>query len=139
VILAAKPTMIDAQEEAALAYEQWAATLPPKFAPSAYRSALSGGKEKIVWGWGKISQMAQRNPAFRERFFNARYHVALCRYLQGKTSGDAAVTKQAIKDITSLVVLYPDMGGKEQRAKFDALLKQIQQAAGEPATGLPQA
>ncbi|TWT86349.1 hypothetical protein [Neorhodopirellula pilleata] len=139
VILTAKPTMIDAQEEAALAYEQWAATLPPKFAPSAYRSALSGGKEKIVWGWGKISQMAQRNPAFRERFFNARYHVALCRYLQGKASGDAAVTKQAIKDITSLVVLYPDMGGEEQRAKFDALLKQIQQAAGEPVTGLPQA
>lgn len=139
VILTAKPTMIDAQEEAALAYEQWAATLPPKFAPSAYRAALSGGKENVVWGWGKISQMAQRNPAFRERFFKARYHVALCRYLQGKTSGDAAVTKQAIKDITSLVVLYPDMGGKEQRAKFDALLKQIQQAAGEPVTGLPQA
>ena len=137
VILQAKPTMIDAQEEAALAYEQWAATLPPKFAPSAYRSALSGGKEKIVWGWGKISKMAQRNPAFRERFFNARYHVALCRFLQGKTGKSDPIVKQAIKDITSLAVLYPDMGGTEQRDKFDALLKQIQKEAGEPTTGLP--
>lgn len=137
VILKAKPTMIDAQEEAALTYEQWAAVLPAKHAPSSYRSAISGGKQKVIWGWGKIGLMAMRNPAFRQRFFNARYHIALCRFLQGKSSGDQSVTKQAIKDITALTVLYPDMGGEEFYPKFDALLKKVQSAAGVAVTGLP--
>ncbi|MFK8114892.1 MAG: hypothetical protein AB8B91_22005 [Rubripirellula sp.] len=137
-ILQAKPTMIDAQEEAALTYEQWAAELPPKLAPNAYRSALSGGKKKIVWGWGKISAMAQRNKAFRDRFFNARYHIANCRYLQGKTAKDPKVIAQAIKDITGLTTLYPDMGGPQRWAQFNALLKKIQKEAGQPQTGLPK-
>jgi hypothetical protein len=49
---------------------------------------------------------------------------------------DNAIIEQAIRDITGLVVLYPEMGGQEQKQKFNALLKQIQQAAGQPAVGL---
>ncbi|WP_044302619.1 hypothetical protein [Rhodopirellula sallentina] len=136
-ILAKKPTMIDAQEEGALAYEQWAATLAPKYRPSAYKAALSGGKKGIIWGWGKISQMTQRNPAFRDRFFRARYHVALCRFEQGQAADDKRVIQQAARDITSLSALYPEMGGANQYREFNALLKKIQVALGENPEGLP--
>ncbi|EMI42859.1 hypothetical protein [Rhodopirellula sp. SWK7] len=136
-ILTKKPTMIDAQEEGALAYEQWAATLAPKYRASAYKAALGGGKKGIIWGWGKISQMTQRNPAFRERFFTARYHVASCRFKQAQAANDKKLTQQAARDITSLAALYPDMGGPNQYREFNALLKKIQVDLGEDPDGLP--
>ncbi|MEP0345726.1 hypothetical protein, partial [Rhodopirellula bahusiensis] len=140
-VLKQKSMMLDAQKEAALTYEQWAGELDPKFAGRAYKSALSGGrpgpdKKNTIWGWGRISQLTQRNEQFREIFFESRYHVALCRYLRGKAMNSDAIIEQSIRDITGLVVLYPEMGGEEQKRKFNALLKQIQQAAGQPATGL---
>ena len=141
-VLKEKPMMLDAQKEAALTYEMWAGELAPGIASKAYSTALVGGRKgpdgkNIIWGWGRISTLTQRDPKFRSIFFDARYHVALCRYLQGKKAKDDRVVKQAIRDITSVAVLYPNMGGKEQRAKFDTLLKKIQQDAGEPANGLP--
>lgn len=138
-ILKTKPTMIDAQEEAALTYEQWAAVLPAKYKADAYQSAVGGGKDGAIWGWGKVSVMTQRNPAFRERFFNARYHLAFCRLGQGVAKNDPKLIQSAAGVITSLAGLYPDMGGPEQFRKFDSLLKKIQTQAGETATGLPPA
>lgn len=140
-VLLQKSMMLDAQKEAALTYEQWAGELDPKYAGRAYKSALSGGrpgpdKKNTIWGWGRISQLTQRGEQFRDIFFESRYHVALCRYLQGKAMNNNAIIEQAIRDITGLVVLYPEMGGAEQKRKFDALLKKIQQAAGQPAVGL---
>ncbi len=135
-ILKAKPTMIDAQEEAALTYQQWAAVLPAKYKADAYEAAVAGGKNGTIWGWGKISVMTQRSPAFRERFFNARYHLAECRFLQGQAAGDPKLSKSAAGVITGLVGLYPDMGGPDQFKKFDSLLKKIQAALGEPSVGL---
>lgn len=136
-ILTTRPTMIDAQEEAALAYEQWAAVLPAKYKANAYESALGGGKRGIVWGWGKISVMTQRNPEFRTRFFNARYHLALCRFHQGVAAKDPKLVQNAAGVITSLAGLYPDMGGPEQFRKFNALLKKTQIEAGKNPDGLP--
>ena len=43
-LLADKPMMLDAQMEAALAYEQWAATVDKKYTAAAYATALNGGK-----------------------------------------------------------------------------------------------
>ncbi|MEM9364740.1 MAG: hypothetical protein AAGD07_02015 [Planctomycetota bacterium] len=141
-VLKEKPMMLDAQKEAALTYEMWAGELAPGIASKAYATALMGGRKgpdgkNIIWGWGRISTLTQRDPKFRTIFFDARYHVALCRYLQGKKAKDDRIVKQAIRDITSVAVLYPELGGQEQRARFDALLKKIQTDAGEPANGLP--
>ncbi len=140
-VLKQKAMMLDAQKEAALTYEQWAGELEPKFAGRAYERALIGGrpgpdKKETIWGWGRISQLTHRNEQFRDIFFESRYHVALCRYLQGKAMNNNAIIEQSIRDITELVVLYPEMGGEEQKRKFDALLKQIQRAAGQPVVGL---
>jgi tetratricopeptide (TPR) repeat protein len=145
-LLKVKPTMLDAQTEAALAYEQWAATAPPNVAPKVYEAALTGArpdanKKNVIWGWGKISQETSRNPKFKDRFFNARYHVALCRFLSGKAENDQERKRQMIEksvtDITRAAALYPDLGGPEQRAKFDALLRLIQKELGQPEVGLP--
>ena len=145
-LLKEKPTMLDAQVEAALAYEQWAATAPPKFASKVYDAALAGARpdakgKKVIWGWGKISQETSRSPKFRDRFFNARYHVALCRFLSGKAETDPnrkqQMVEKSVTDITRVAALYPELGGPEQRAKFDALLRLIQKELKQPQVGLP--
>lgn len=145
-LLKEKPTMLDAQTEAALAYEQWAATAPPQVSSKVYDAALAGARpdaknKNVIWGWGKISQETSRNPKFQDRFFNARYHVALCRFLSGKANSDPTRKEQmvakAVTDITRVAALYPELGGPEQRAKFDALLKLIQKELRQPEVGLP--
>jgi len=44
---------------------------------------------------------------------------------------------KAVTDITRVAALYPELGGPEQRAKFDALLKLIQKEQRQPEVGLP--
>ncbi|WP_345327036.1 hypothetical protein [Novipirellula rosea] len=141
-ILLEKPTMLDAQVEAATAYETWAGELPDKFAPKAYQTALNGGrpgpnKQNTIWGWGKISKLTNGNEQFKEIFFDARYHIALSRFLWGRRAKDTSIMKRAITDITQVAGIYPELGSPAQRAKFDALLRQIQKEVGDPVKGLP--
>jgi hypothetical protein len=70
-------------------------------------------------------------------FFDARYHVALCRYLWGKAIKSVALKEKAITDVTKVYALYPDLGGAQQRSKFDQLLKLIQKDLGKKQQGLP--
>ena len=141
-ILKTKPAMLDVQIEAAQSYESWAAIVPPKFAGKAYASALNGARpganrQNVVWGWGKISVMASKSKAHQTKFFDARYHVALCRLKWGRATKDQRILGKAITDITKVNALYPAMGGPEQRAKFNQLLKTIQKQSGKSPTGLP--
>ncbi len=141
-LLSEKPLMLDAQMEAALAYEQWAAIVPPKFAGKAYASALNGArpddkKQNVIWGWGKVSQMTGRDPNYKAMFFDSRYHVALCRFLWGKAVKSTPLIEKSVTDITKVNALYPAMGGPKQRAKFDQLLKLIRKELGQQPVGLP--
>jgi tetratricopeptide (TPR) repeat protein len=141
-VLTANPMMIDAQVEAATAYEQWAGTIDPKYAGKAYESALQGArpgpdKKNVIWGWGRISKLVSGREDFRDTFFNARYHVALCRYLMGKAMKSNEIMEQAIKDITQVAALYPELGSPAKRAEFDALMKEIQKSLGKKPEGLP--
>ncbi len=146
-VLLKKPMMLDAQVEAATAYEFWAGTTKPEFAGKAYKSALLGArpnpndpkKANAIWGWGKISQLTSGKPQFTEIFFDARYHVARCRFLMGVANKSDAEMEKAIGDITQVVALYPDLGGPEQRQKFDTLLKEIQKRLNRTPDGLPPA
>lgn len=140
-ILKGSPTMLDAQIEAAKAYEQWAGAIDARYAARAYETALNGGRpdpngKNIIWGWGRISQMVSGRPEFREQFFEARYRVALCRFLMGKANQNERVLQQAVNDITQVAALYPELGGPERRGQFDLLLKEIQKALGRKADGL---
>lgn len=141
-LLTKTPMMLDAQIEAALAYEQWAGSVKPKYAGRAYEVALNGGRpnakqENVIWGWGRTSQLTQRDPKYKAKFFDARYHVALCRYLWGKRTKTKALIEKSAVDIKRVADLYPDLGGPEQRSKFDVLLKTIQKELGQQPVGLP--
>ncbi len=135
-ILDKKPTMIDAQIEAAGTYEDWAGALEPAFQQKAYTFAINGKPADNIWGWGKISTATMRNPNYADTFFLARYHIAEARLKQGKAAGDKRIIDQAAKDITSVVGIYPDLNNEATKAKFDALMRQIQIAQGKTPTGL---
>ena len=140
-ILSQKPTMLDAQKEGALCYEYYAGESEPKRAVKIYRAAISGGRpnakrENTIWGWGKISQLTSSKAQYQDQFFDARYHIALCRFMQGQKSKDKKMTEQAIKDVRDVEVRYPTLGGPKMRTKFDSLLKAIQKEAGQQQTGL---
>ena len=45
--------------------------------------------------------------------------------------------ERSASDITQVVALYPELGGPEQRKKFDALLRLIQKELRQPEVGLP--
>ena len=141
------PLMLEGQVEAALAYEAWAGTLSPKYAPKAYTAALKGARrgpngKNTIWGWDEISQKTsnniKRSENFKEKFFESRYHVALCLYLLGKAAKRDKDIRNAIKVIRAVATLYPDLGGAEHRAKYDVLMKEAQRAVGDQPTGLPQ-
>lgn len=140
-ILKQKPTMLDAQIEAATAYEQWAPSVG-RNTPKAYDWAMMGArpgadKKNVIWGWGKISLLTQRDAKRQAEFYDARYHIAVCRFRRGEALKSKKLIEQAIKDITSISDRYPELGSRAQRRKFDLLLREIQKAAGKPVTGLP--
>lgn len=109
-----------------------------------YKEAIVGirkaGQPKaLIWGWGGISQKTAGNAKFKETFYDARFHLARCRYLQGMAKGGGdkeKLLKDAKKDISLTKRLYPDLGGEKVKSKFDELLKTIQNALGEQPTGL---
>lgn len=141
-ILKATPMMLDAQIEAAKSYQQWAAGIEPKFATKAYESALLGARpgpdgKNVIWGWGKISKLISGKQEFRDSFFEARYQIALCRFMMGKTRQDNKLMEQAISDIQQVVALYPELGGEKRRRDFDLLMKEIQKSLGKSPDGLP--
>jgi tetratricopeptide (TPR) repeat protein len=113
--------------------------------------AISGGYklrstgENRIWGWLKLSQIAERaarsDAKYADAFFDARLNLARCRYLIAVRRGGAAAAAdlaQAKHSIQSVVRLYPELGGPQRRAQFDALLKEIQSSAGEPQIGLQE-
>ena len=141
-ILTDSPMMLDAQIEAARTYEQWAGRIDPRYATKAYESALVGARpgedrKNRIWGWGRISKLVSSRPEFRDTFFQARYHVAFCRFMMGKSSDNKRLIEQAANDINQVASLYPDLGGNQRRQEFDLLMKEIQKALGKNPDGLP--
>ncbi len=148
-ILMANNKMLEAQREAAYTYEEWAAALAAggdvKKGVDYYRYAMFGGRksrstrQNIIWGWGRLASMVQRNTKYKDVFYESRYNLADCRYEQGfiQSGTEKAETLQLAKrDILITQRLSKDMGGEEWYAKFDLLLKKIQRQLQEPANGL---
>ncbi len=129
------------QMEAARVLSEWGATGGEKY----FKEAISGKEldaaknENIVWGLAKLSNLTRRNPQYSSIFFDSRYTIALCYFGQAKKAPSAELkTKMGAvkKEIATVYQLYPQMGGPEWLAKFDALLKRAQKESGEPETGL---
>jgi hypothetical protein len=125
-VLKKRETVIDAQIQAAYAYQDWATEKP-----AYYELARKGSKKhKEIWGWGRIAKRVARNPKYRAVLHEALYNQALCRkeYAIGK-SGKSRTNylKRAEADIKRVKNLYPKMGGDTQRDKYEKLLKSIQE------------
>ena len=143
-ILRKKPMLLEPQREAALAFQDWGAENPLY-----YSLAIRGGraanddrgqKVNTIWGWAKLSNMVYSNPDYADAFYEARYNLATCRYLQSITQSGESKAKglaDALSEINYMIRTRPTLGGESWRAKYDELLKKIQQAAGQPVTGLP--
>ena len=146
-LLKTKPLTLEAQIEAAQTYESWAATLKPTTAYKAYRAALEGSRKgddgkNVIWGWAEISKRTSKaikqSADYKEKFFESRYHVALCLYLMGKAAKRDTDIKKAIKVIREAATFFPDLGGPDRRAQYDTLMKESQRAVGDPVTGVGQ-
>ena len=151
-VLAAQDNILTLQMEAARALQDGAdagKTGWYTLAIKGDRRNSSSGKN-VIWGWERTARITgpymRRKDAEREKFadafFESQYNVAYCRYRQGLAGGgdDRQKYLLAAKRIVNYVSgSFPELGGATRRGRFNALMKQIQQALGEPATGIQEA
>jgi tetratricopeptide (TPR) repeat protein len=150
-MLRAKPTMLDLQQAAASAFQDWGLA---KRDPAAFDKAIRGDRpqkdgKNLIWGWVRIAivaDAASRRPAgddapltpeaqqqlarFEDIFFEARYNVAKARYQAGMvTEGEARQNQlnAAKTNVEQMIRLYPDVGGPKWKPAYEELLKQINQ------------
>ncbi len=142
-VLAAANRKVVIQVEAAQTYQQWAEQ-PGQDARylDAARGAIVDPKTKqnIIWGWAQIAKKTQPYDQFRSMFHRARYNQALCYFKYGMRQRDKGLQSKyltlAEKTIVFTEKLYPAMGGKEWRTKYDNLLRQVQRSRNKRVTGL---
>ncbi|MDX1965090.1 MAG: hypothetical protein SFX18_18235 [Pirellulales bacterium] len=150
--LAAKPTLLVAQKEAAYTLQNWAAATKSgdKEKTKRYVLAANGEPDKagkpLIWGWNKISRTMYQQKGFRENdaikdlFFEARYNMARCIF---ERAAELDKKKQTIEYEKAKTIIRQDMididsrlGGPDRRAEYEDLTKKIQQALGQPTIGL---
>ena len=131
--------MVDAQVEAAYAYQSWGDEKPE------YLEMAIQGDERYqeVWGWGELARRVQSEARFRDVFHEARYNLAFCRFRQAQFATErwqrTRLANAAENDILTTRKLFPDMGGAVWYDKYNELFKRIQRLADRPAVGLPAA
>ena len=85
-VLKASNTMLNIQVEAAKLHQEWAALAKDEDKAAMYMRAMAGAEKdpttgnNIIWGWGRLFQVAAKYPQFRDVFHEARYNLALCRF-----------------------------------------------------------
>ncbi|MEX2176675.1 MAG: hypothetical protein WD872_20075 [Pirellulaceae bacterium] len=142
-ILKASPARLPVQIEAARTYQDWAALGKPEL----YRSAMLGARpdktnrgKNTVWGWGEIANRTAGDDRFHDQFHESRFNLALCRYnyalAQKGQDRKTELLQLAARDITVTIGLYGSSADEKWRKQYDTLLKNVQKALGERATGL---
>jgi len=147
-ILRERPNMIDLQQAAAVALQEWGVG---QRNPAALDQAIRGtlpqkdGKN-LIWGWLRLATMAdahkrqaakaagdpeaqQKASRYEDLFFEARLNVVKSRYLAGTISTEPKRGEQlraARANIEQMKRLYPELGGPKWKAAFDALAQQIE-------------
>jgi hypothetical protein len=142
--------MLPVQIEAAKTYQEWGGLGPGQ--EENYMRAIMGARpdnsnpdpakkgKYVIWGWGEIARMTAGNNKYDEQFYEARYNLALARYLYGLAQKDADQKKEILqmakRDIAIIAGFYPTLGGDKWKAQFDSLLKNVEKALGERPLGL---
>ena len=145
-ILKNKPKMLELQQAAAAALQNWGKTNkdPQKLEEAIQGALLQANRKKLVWGWlrlasladnakrksvqtkGKDSPQARR---FHDIFFSARLQVAQARFEAAKLTSGAErqhQLKKAKQSIKSMQRLYPELGGPRWKDAYLKLLKDIE-------------
>ncbi len=153
-ILTDRNMTLDVQAEAAKLYQEWAdvwaghkkaddkARAVPLY-EMAMRGAQKGGDGKnIIWGWARMFQITARYPDFRKVFHEARYNLAMCFYKLGRLKKTTDEQKEWYGKAERAILQTQKLYGKgddwkAKRPDYDALMRDIQRALGERATGLP--
>lgn len=144
-MLAGRGALLEVQETAAETLQTWGTE-----AKSVERleEAIAGAKpgpdgKNQVWGWSKLAAVTGRfagsDPKRRGQFFNAWRNVAASRYQAALLASGSTRSEQLRKAASTIRALQrqnPDLGGDQSKRSFDQLLRQIQAASGENATGL---
>jgi hypothetical protein len=142
-LLKQRPSMLDAQIEAAETYQAWGAA-----DPNQYNFAVHGGRKakkpdgsivNIVWGWRKIATTVQQNPKFQAQYYEAVYHLAQCAadHAAARTGAEREKSLQSARSlIEQLARTRPDLGGEEWFTKFDTLYRRVEGDLGQPVGGL---
>jgi tetratricopeptide (TPR) repeat protein len=140
-ILRERPNMLDLQQAAATALQQWGVA---KNDPAALDRAIRGDLPQkdganLIWGWLRLARMAdaakrqsaadkERVQRFEDLFFEARFNVAKSRYLTGTISSGAEKRKHfeaALTNVNQMQKLYPELGGAKWKTAYDDLRNQI--------------
>ena len=141
-ILAQRPNQVYLQMEAARLLQQWGG----QGRPEAYLEAIQGtdpdpaSQTNRIWGYGRLARIVGRKASLRDLFHECRYRLAQCRYayaLEQPQNERAATLAAAEQDILRTALVYPDLGGPDQKAQYNALLQEIQKSRGKKPTGLP--
>ncbi|MEX1232705.1 MAG: hypothetical protein WEB58_20835 [Planctomycetaceae bacterium] len=136
-IVTAQPKALDAQVEASLVYQEWAASSPDRFAEH-YALAINGSPKDAapyIWGWANLGNMLQRsieagtkNKDFEKTYIEARYNSAYCRHQLGlKQSNNAKKTVEldrAKMEIEAFAATAANVDD-DAWARFDNLYKQV--------------
>ncbi|MCC7085957.1 MAG: tetratricopeptide repeat protein [Pirellulales bacterium] len=139
-MLKENPNWVSVQEEAAATYQQRGAS-DPKYYVLAVRGGRKGDAANI-WGWGVLAKKTLPNPKFQDTFLKSRYNLALCVRLDAaahpKAEDKTKGLKNAKENIRITQKFVPSLGGDTWKPKYEKLLRDIQQALGEPEIGLKE-
>ena len=126
------------QFEAAKTYQIWGQTTK---SAEYYKKAIEGNK-KSIWGWGLLSKNLTKAPNLLEYFFEARYHLADCRYNLGLLENDAAKKKKileaAVGDLRSTAIQFPKVKESSWFNSMDQLMRNLQRDLGKPQIGMQE-
>lgn len=135
-LLQANENRVNVQVELARTYQAWGdATGKGEY----YQMAIVGGHKvenrNVFWGWQGIARRVAPYPQYQNIFHEAWYNIMTCRMKQAlllseRDTRRAELLRQAETDAFRVYQLYPDMGGEEMRARYDALLRRIQRLRG---------
>ncbi|MFO0904579.1 MAG: EF-hand domain-containing protein [Pirellulales bacterium] len=146
-VLAKNNTLLSVQSEACKTYEEWAEKGGnAKYYLHAMQGSLDKRPKGTIWGWMQISTITAGKPAFRDAFYEARYHIALAQYkyalAPANASSKAKHLAAAEQSLSKTVALYPNLAGdpaqkhKSFVQQYDGLAKLLQQAQNKPVKGL---
>jgi hypothetical protein len=142
-------TMLNIQVEAAKLFQEWAALAKDDDKTALYMRAMAGSEKdpetgkNILWGWGRLFQVAAKYPNFRDVFHEARYNLALCRFNMARVQKSKSDQQDQLNRAKDAILQTQQLFGSGPewdawKPRYDALMKEIQKSLRERPLGLPE-